>query len=142
MANLNLIALETVAVWLEAGAPHGPTFDMSPIIEVPPEANANAKAGNWCGTSCCIAGAAMLFMKPEVIIARLQGSDPAYDVDIAVWHEASQLLGLNPDEAGILFAPWNQEECDYRPYAEDITPERAAKTIRHLMATGEVSWTH
>lgn len=146
MGNLNLDALNTVALWLEAGAPEttGPRFDMLSTLEIPEELLPDIEqlaSNNWCGTSACIAGAAMAFCDPTAV-TEMALNQPASlsGMDLPLWDRAQQLLNLTDDQAQELFAPWNAEHLNYQPQPRAITPARAATTIRHLIATGEVNW--
>lgn len=142
-STLNIAALDRVAKWLEAGAPHTATpggipvtgFDMSRGVAVD-------DAG--CGTVCCIAGA----------VCQFEGVTNAEVADMlatweANWHElswwniaaqAQEILGLTSEQAASLFTPEGYDvrawEDEYRP----LTAALAARVIRHLIATGDVNW--
>lgn len=144
-STLNIAALDRVAKWLEAGAPHTATpngppvtgFDMSRGVAID-------SAG--CGTVCCIAGA----------VCQFEGVTNAEAVDMLAsaegnWHElgwwgahgvagqAQEILGLTSEQADSLFTPvgYNYDKWDdYRP----LTAALAARVIRHLIATGDVNW--
>ena len=150
--TLNIPALERVAAWLEAGAPesanHGLKFDMGDTLCV--TLSKDATADNWCGTTCCIAGAAIAFERPDYVAmnirssAALWGDDEEGD-EVDVLDPARDLLGLTEDQADTLFIPWNcdrsdQQEAVPAPWESSISPAWAARTIRHLIATGEVDW--
>lgn len=133
---MNIELLDRIATWLEADAPEtearGMTFNMRPQVLVEPDADLDPD--NWCGTACCIAGAAVTFADPGYIARRIY---PGAD-EIFVWDHAVKLLGISHDQARWLFAPF---DCDSdAPRAFEITPEMAAATIRHLIQTGEVRW--
>lgn len=103
-----------IAEWLESGGEHkGATaFDYG-----------TWRAPNHCGTTCCIGGAAEHF-------------NPAMMVDFFRDHftdfeePAAYILGLEDGQANHLF--YNGPE--------DVQPERAARVIRNLVATGNVDW--
>ena len=93
-----------------------------------------------CGTVCCIAGAATQFFNDEngeIAGEAFEKSAESWtgtgEADwLVVASEARYLLGLERLQAKELFEPnvrWTS-----------ITPEIAAKVIRHLMETGEVNW--
>jgi len=78
--------------------------------------------GSWhCGSVACIGG----------WTTYLYG-DPAIDGAVG---QVAELLGISEMEAIYLCYP---DECD-KIYAR-ITPEDAAKVLRHLAKTGDVRW--
>ncbi len=144
--GLNIPPLTELVVWLEAGAKYednnGFEFNMNEWLEVRAQ-----PGGHWCGTSCCIAGAALQFGDPELLntlVAERVSPDIVTSRYVTIGNRsnvpqlAGQLLGLDEDEADKLFMPW-----DYYPdtYDETITPDKAALVIRNLIQTGEVDWT-
>ena len=79
-----------------------------------------------CGTAACIVG-----------WAALSAGRPAWGLSaLAVQCTACEWLGLDTDRAEDL-AYAHGFDGDL----EDITPARAARTLRHLADTGEVKWT-
>lgn len=124
---MNIDRLTTIAEWLEAGAPHRDGvdgFDMSGWI--------NREAA--CGTTCCIAGAAVEFFQCGL----LDHGDTYYSA-------GKRLLGLNGANAWNLFSPtssaastWDIQKA--RAFLSGITPAWAARCIRKLIATGAVDW--
>lgn len=125
---MNTDILSQVAEWLEAGAPEVPTmhlagFDMDRGIEF---TNYDSPE---CGYECCIAGAICQFSG--------EGRDLTKGyTEYANWSDvfitARAQANLTRTQARDLF----------RPY-DSINPtdtEQAARTIRHLIATGEVDW--
>lgn len=166
MAKLKEKAFEKVLAWLDAGAPHeqarGMKFDMAEFVTVGSNTTADE---NWCGTACCIAGAALVFNKEQVLrplveiatskIQKVGCSN--WDLNgvsdsVSLWREAKQVLGVSQQQATLLFAPFDQFEDelleiypdlkhdDWPDDARHITPAWAARTIRHLIETGEVRW--
>ena len=158
--SMNVKVLERVADWLERGAPHeqarGMRFDMMPMIAVTKD---TATSENWCGTACCIAGAAITFEDPQLVVKLAKSGHAVYRQDLGddvlnvwVWEEAIELTGLDKRQASLLFAPGDEDEDDLVgtipdvdvtawPFSyQTITPAWAAATIRHLIATGEVRW--
>ncbi len=146
----NHAVLDRIATWLEAGAPHeqhhGMTFDMEKVISVDFDA-ADPTPQNWCGTTCCIAGAAVAFEFPDLIYGKIHIAHEARsDYPLSFWSDAKHLLGLSEREADALFVPWafyeehDEEELSMFFFADAITPEIAARTIRHMIATGEIDW--
>lgn len=87
-----------------------------------------------------------------------------YGFHLNVWDDAVALLGMRESQASLLFAPFDQNDEDIHHYlmdmsraygkgdspdvnynrwpgdADAITPAWAARTIRHLIETGEVRW--
>lgn len=129
-------ALVRVAEWLENGAKHvvvGRTgreiglFDMEYGVQP-----------TSCGTACCIAGAVYQF-------EGLQGAENHADFFREVGPQAKALIkgalpfsGDEDDALDALFMPWDFFDYDYTE--EFSSPARAAKVIRHLLATGIVDW--
>jgi hypothetical protein len=138
---MNIERLTKIAEWLEGGGkPNGvpATFDMSSWL---------MKYGhdekNECGTACCIAGAAVLKFGSPHDMARVDEYSASAD------GIGMRLLELTEEDSDMLFCPdsyWpGMEEGEKEP---DGWPERnegvdaawAARTIRRLIATGEVRW--
>lgn len=142
--TMNIERLTAIAEWLENGAPHV-RFDMSKgfAIEVDPN-----DVTNVCGTSCCLAGAAVQFFdapkeKTEELLTEVKDNEDLEDDNYFVeyeweniFNEAMQLLGLDHETAYALFRPDN----GYGGLDRFNDPAWAARTIRHLIATGEVDW--
>lgn len=142
---MNIDRLTKLAEWLEAGAPHERIrFDMREGIAFDPEQFSPRDLAN-CGTSCCLAGAAVQFF----------GSAQRLSDDGALWghfsgvpklgwpdvrDEAMELLNLESPVADDLFQPIGVADFDdeYLWFFND--PARAAATVRKLIATGEVDW--
>lgn len=125
-------ALEQIAEWLEAGAPHvdheGRTVDHF-NMEYPV-----SKDGPECGTTCCIAGALVQFNG-------LDDRDLLEATGNIAWYTVKRLavdfLDIGPATATELFEPWV-----YFDGADDSfnDPKRAAKVLRHYLETGRVDW--
>lgn len=145
---MNIDALTEIAEWLEAGAPHKGDltgFDMTTY-----------GLHNSCGTVACIAGAAVDFHRAD-LFQRALGSWS--EAPIAVPPVAREILGLTYNQSEVLFCPCDDTDEDYpddrgdlcEVYFEDdedqdwirhgdIDAAWAARTIRHLIATGRVNW--
>ena len=111
---------------------------------------------DWCGTACCIAGAAVTFERPELVgtAARsavydqpferpaIRNSDGAW----ITWDVARELLGLSEIQANQMFAPWEvwyQNEMytsDWPRNSQIINAAWAARTIRRYMELGDIRW--
>lgn len=139
---MNEERLNILAEWLEGGAQHERiTFDMSTglaydeIVELDPNKIAQ------CGSSCCIAGAAVQFFNnpPAMIETALKKRDiNESKTEIPWWtvkEEAASLLDLDVKTAHLLFEPAGGEKL-----AEYNDPYWAGRVIRRLIATGEVDW--
>ncbi len=130
-------------------------FDMLPTILIAKDqfdAEGNLK-NNWCGSACCIAGAAVVLGQPELLNEVESHEDwrhSRYKI-FQIWKQARALLGLTEREAELLFAPFDYygeiEEGDVEGSTGDwpsdtrIPADWAAPTIRHFMATRKVDWT-
>lgn len=139
---MNVDRLIQLAEWLEAGAKHERiAFDMANgilFLGVPPDPS----AVSGCNSSCCIAGAAVQFFGDVQAVADADaefGLTTAY-IDFGLIHtEAGSLLGLPWRLSTKLFLPsWYLESGEHLKDFND--PAWAARTIRHLIATGEVDW--
>lgn len=135
---MNHDLLNRIAVWLEAGAPHetapnGIGFNMVVAYEDSYEAWRDGKYDTEdCGSACCIAGAAIQFAGLSVP----HQSDQSDQLG-PVYQKAAELLGLSMNEAIDLFFP---DEDQFGGCWVGITPQDAAKVIRHLQATGRTDW--
>ena len=132
---MNVELLTKVAEWLEAGAPHTVTplgdiagFHMDLVQreideDYRPEFMTEfLNTPDACGTVCCIAGYA----------AALDGARIGMGdfVDYA-----SHAFDLSYEQAESLCNPFMEWV-----HIEYVTPEQAARVIRHLIKTGEVVW--
>lgn len=115
---MNIDKLIEIAEWLEAGAPHYKGvdgFDMQHFIQTEPS----------CGTTCCIAGAAVQFSLEKPVEDALDLVSHKSEVE----DMAADILGIDSLVSGDLF------------YGEfDADPAWAARCIRNLIATGTVDW--
>lgn len=149
-------ALDQVATWLEAGAPHekahGMKFDMNFLVQFPTTEDIDVEAittKNWCGTACCIAGALVTFSAAEFMATQIKWGIKYNHLDNNFrsgywieggWDKACEILDISDVMALQLFEPWDTHTTKFWPAADAITPPWAARTIRHLIATGEVDW--
>lgn len=96
-----------------------------------------------CGSLCCIAGCAAQFFAPDELVAAIEIGGVGYNV----LHIATKALDIDSVTAQLLFLPSGsdltyyggrgyQRVCSYK----DITPQMAAKVIRHLIKTSGVNW--
>ena len=141
---MNIERLTKIAEWLEGGAKHvNISFDMTKGLVITEEA-LSAKDPTACGTVCCIAGAAIAFNPGAVNKPALFGEHNYYAKDEIgeytkcevnwerVFRNGMQVLGLTEVQAWKLFTP--------RGLSVYNDPAWAARTIRRLIATGEVDW--
>ncbi len=133
--NRNIERLEHIAQWLEDDAKHVQkigneevvtTFWMDVWNEPLEWSDKEAiKELDWtpgeCGAAMCIGGAAEQFFNKKE-----EG-----------FKDAKELLGLEIYQGQMLFYPW---DFFSNLFDEPITPQMAAKVIRHLISTGEVDW--
>lgn len=135
---MNTALLTEIKEWLEEGAPGDWDFDMTVYFE------AERTSSSWCGTACCIAGAALLFGDPECVEVTLDNMSSTYSSGQHFWwmdnvdELAAELLGLDPQTASELFAPWSHNMDN--PLPDELPASLAAKVIDHLIQTGEVQW--
>lgn len=159
--NINRERLDTLARWLEAGAPHDKlVFDMAVgiVYRIPLEED---EKENLCQTSCCLAGAAVEFFDPSTDDERMEvaeylEADQHCELYQMMWsdvrHRANELLfGPEPDidpndgdeydsyisTIDKLFVPSARFGGDLGDYND---PAWAARTLRRFMDTLEVDW--
>jgi len=147
---MHIERLTKLAEWLEAGGKHELVhFDMTSGIRFSEEVEMERLTPeeiNACGSSCCIAGAAVQFFNNPVAMIRAAIEDnDMYDTTEVPWHtvkeEAAELLELDSDVASWLFEPnYYAHIVDHYNLGAFNDPAWAARTIRHLIATGEVNW--
>lgn len=131
--------LDQIACWLEAGGDGQRRFDMRIGLELD-------KRPNWfrspddCGTTCCIAGAAVSMFAERIPWNKDRRVHPGGFHIFAggvswdyVGPCARDLLGLSNEQAEAIFCPPN-----FR--SGNIDAAWAARCIRHFMATGEIDW--
>lgn len=151
----NIPRLTRLAEWLEAGAMHETmTFDINTGITIK-ASTYNRDEPTECGTSCCIAGAAVQFFDKGGYddMVRNFPVDPEYPDDhdenslswTKIFANARDLLGLTTDQAALLFVPDNDpEKPSIFAWSDELEkyndPAWAARTIRHFIATGEMDW--
>lgn len=135
---MNTTLLQEIKAWLEEGAPGDWDFDMQVYFE------AERTEEDWCGTACCIAGAALLFGDRECVEITLDNMCSGYDAGQHFWWMdnvddlAAELLGLDADTASQLFNPWSHNLDN--PLPDHLPPSHAARVIDHLLKTGSVDW--
>lgn len=104
--------------------------------------------GHQCGSTACIAGWATSYIEPDGSVRMKPRSpdemralvDGVPDPELLGFYGvgATKILGLDPEQAAELFEPMNNG-LDDRDW-DAVTPRQAAKVLRHLAKTGEVSW--
>lgn len=148
---MNKRRLSRIATWLEKGAKHKyMSFDMTKGIVFK---NEDFKPDDvaHCGTSCCIAGAAVHFYDEVQLLvdSDLQESFNGYSfIDWEyVRNSAKRILGLTDEQCDKLFTPqdyYGDHYCELFGTEPRLAffnhPQWAARTIRHLIETGEVDW--
>lgn len=146
---------DRIATWLEAGAPHedarGMCFSMADILLLRPR----EEGKDWCGTACCIAGAALTFGAPDWVAAaprttysRLHNTEVIQNFDgvrYTTWDRATRMLGLTEEQAQMMFAPWENDHPDdvernWPESPDNIDAAWAARTIRRYMEHGDIRW--
>lgn len=111
---MNKDRLIDLAEWCEAGCP-----ERNGVVGFD---MSDYEQSTSCGNVCCLAGAACYFYGAS--------GGPGWIFP------AAKALGLSFLQADELFIP----DVEF-PFAE-ITPAMAARTLRHLVETGEVRWEH
>jgi hypothetical protein len=121
---MNIELLTKIAEWLEQGGDEqafGFGFNMRDYFHND-DPDAETDTEPFCNSTCCIAGAA-------VALSRSLKVSGAYQT------LGAQALGLDELTSMRLFhAPGSGQEL------RDISPQRAARVVRHLIATGNVDW--
>lgn len=114
--------------WLDAGARHtNYGFNM----DYTHKTGGYDYTGTPCGTAMCIAGAIAQF---NGLNTRLLPEEVAEVIDISEQDGARLFYASNDDYYGV--ADMLPEGTKF----EKITPQWAARVIRHYLATGEVDW--
>jgi len=138
---MNKRRLAGIARWLERGAPHKKNVVEFNMVEgfKYKDVKATAAETNACGTTCCIAGAAVQFYsKPvELIEKAMQETTYPHIPWFMVRNEAEELLGLDSKTADKLFMGRMASGGNCRHLVDS---KWAARVIRKLIATGEVDW--
>jgi hypothetical protein len=120
--TLNIPLLNTIIDWLAAGAPHTPAgfgFDLDKGIF----RTFDEDASEGCGTTCCIAGAAIAFSDPNYMQLVPECGDEA---DWGkVQRRAAKLLGINGKAAMSLF------------FMGECGPQEAAVILTKFRDTGK-----
>lgn len=118
---MNVDKLTEIAEWLEAGAPERNgvvEFDMRHFIE--------PNVHRLCGTTCCIAGAALQF----------EAAEPYADTD-----EVFERLFMTVGEAARYVLDLTNKQAEWLFHGRlGASPAWAARCIRKLIATGKVDW--
>ena len=140
---MNVELLTKVAEWLEAGAPRVQApfgrvagFNMEWVyLDLYPDSTTRAQnhltdevrerimKGEDCGTTCCIAGYA------AILTGHTKWADKSF-IQYAI-----EAFDLPREDAMTLCYPQGLS-------LSSITPAQAALTIRKLIETGEVDWSH
>lgn len=129
---MNKKRLTALADWLEAGAPHQHIrFTMTTFLRLfdkdGNDVSLFADTKDVCSTACCMAGALVQTYAPEQLAQDGHVKIPPIKTI------AQRIAGLNEKQADALFIPVTI------PYV-DVTPQKAAQVVRHLLATGNVDW--
>jgi hypothetical protein len=108
---------------------------LADLIEAQPHTGLNEKTGfnmgeyrHECGTPACIAGWAAA--------ASVGDTTGTIKLEMYADIQAQQFLDLDGDQASALFQPPCEDEDEW----DEITPDHAAFTLRHLVKTGKVDW--
>jgi hypothetical protein len=139
--------LQKVIDWLKAGAPETKLnenttlkgFDFGQWTTTPYEDDNNNPG--WCGSTGCIAGAAVQFAAPDIVIthdgiqSKTQGFYDLMGPEIGTI--AEQLLDLTPEDAFLLFSPFDDYRLDW---IRHLKPEKIAITLQHFQDTNEIDW--
>lgn len=142
---MHIERLTKLAEWLEAGAPHETiTFDMTTSMRFRKFDANDPHYTATCGTVCCLAGAAVQFFHEDFDFFVERGIRNSYicadaDEDEYSWTQirdaALRLLDLPRLTADALFVP-----AQGTPLEQYSDPAWVARTLRHLIATGDVDW--
>jgi hypothetical protein len=143
--GLNIELLTKISDWLKADASGVPVaiwhFDMYTWIDI----QTTDTPQGWCGTTCCIGGAALVFgnfeFVSEVANVQIEGFGVEQHIKLdgdknEIFHVAKAALDLTHNQAGVLFEPW----FSIPELNDGITSAQAARTVDHLIKTGEVCW--
>ncbi|MCV0350234.1 MAG: hypothetical protein K5863_09165 [Nitratireductor sp.] len=135
---MNITAIQNLASLLEnLPAQHERGFNMETYIDenlIDEETNVGFK----CNSTACIAGWACLALDYDGTFRKTIRTKEPNGLYEGV---AAEILDLDEDTALSLFEPMNTDFDDRTDVRWDtITPQQAAKVLRHLAKTGEVDW--
>lgn len=113
-----------------------------------PNPNLQFDMSSWqvetdCGTSCCLAGAAVQFADPDFAAEQLRYEDGVDErLDSKTPERAAELLGLDARTAQLLFMPWDEQGLNYDSFAllYDLSPKGAIHALTTLRDTGTPQW--
>lgn len=134
--NMNMDLLQRIYDWLAQdeyvaygnGTEELPRFDMSLGIGKEPTATKNF---TYCGTACCIAGAAVVFS---------EGFPDHWWDWLSTKGKAIGYLGIDKDTADTLFTPSflvHTDDGEVTEFLKVATPDMAATAVGILMNTRE-----
>lgn len=139
---MNVELLEQIAAWLDDQETHRRNIaDGAMIFYMGSFADKHG-----CGTTACVAGAAICFNNPEMFTAYLNGSLRVNGQPFMVDEAARDALGLDQEQAVALF--FGRVQGVDQPATASISDGGfgvigapwAARCIRRLIATGIVDW--
>jgi hypothetical protein len=138
--------LQKVIDWLKVGALEAQLnenttlvgFNFTSWVTI---SSRNSNTG-WCGTTGCIAGAAVQFATPDVTVDSIgdlssEGMQLYHLNGSGVKRYATELLGLADKESDILFLPFEKPSLGWTAH---LMPEEVAITLQHFQDTNEIDW--
>tara|TARA_R110002020_G_scaffold176317_1_gene368518 strand:- start:1467 stop:1940 length:474 start_codon:yes stop_codon:yes gene_type:complete len=153
--------MDRVIAWLAAGAQHHTFANGTDLTGFHFENWLGHPEDNTCGTTGCIAGAAVQFATEGAHSIKVGTS---YNIVTAeqefdnFGQYAADHLGLTDDEKKLLFYPFDLEDfqladmgypyfkalrppaCGQLEWTRDLNPEQIATVLQHFNTTGEIVW--
>jgi len=143
---MNITVINAVAELLKNIPPKLNTgFNMGSYSQEVADSDYSTNVEHKCGTTACIAGWVAEFFKTDGTLLKRRRTDEqiqrmGYGGVTPYSEVAAGILGIDDRTAYELFEPMNARPSLAAADWDAVTPQQAAKVLRHLATTGEVDW--